>query len=71
MNGRELCPVIKLRLHILFELINVFVRLLYIYLLVMLGSQVIIFLKQVLFIMITLIFWFGLKTKGLYKLMRL
>ena len=43
--------MIKLRLEILFQLINLFVRLLVIYLLVMVGSKVVVVFKEVLFIM--------------------
>ena len=55
----------KLMLEILFKLINLFVRLLVVKILVMGGSQVIYVFKEVLFIMMLLIVWFGLKIKSL------
>ena len=48
-----------------FQLINLFVRLLVVYLLVMGGSEVIAIFKQVLFTMIPLLVCFGLKIKSL------
>ena len=44
---------------------NVFVRLLAVYLLVLGGNKVIVVFKEVLFIMMLLIDWFGLKIKSL------
>ena len=55
----------KLKLEILFQLINLFVRLQVVYLLVMGGSQVISVFKEVLFIMMLLLVCFGLKIKSL------
>ena len=57
--------MIKLRLDILFQQINLFVRILVVYLLVMVGSQVIVVFKEVIFIMIPILVWFGFKIKSL------
>ena len=56
--------MIKLRLNI-FQLIHFFVRLLVIYLMVMGGSQLVVVFKELLFIIMPLLFWFGLKVKSL------
>ena len=54
----------KLRLDIFFQLINLFVILLVVYLMVMVGSQVIVVFKEVIFIMMPLLVWFGFKIKS-------
>ena len=56
----------KIEAGVFFQLINVFVRLLVIYLLVMGGGvQVIAVFKEALSIMMSLLVWFGLKIKSL------
>ena len=57
--------MIKLRLETLFQLIKLFVRLLVLCLMVVGGSQVIVVFKEVLFIMMLLLVWFGLKIKSI------
>ena len=61
----------KLRLDIFFQLINLFVRLLIVFLLVMGGSQTIFISKEVPFITMMLLIWFGLKINSLLEVMRL
>ena len=57
--------MIKLRLDIFSQLIQLFVRLLVIYLLVIRQSEVVVVFKEVLFIMMPLLVWFELKIKSL------
>ena len=66
---RDICCVIKLRLDIFSQLIQLFVRLLVIYLLVIRRSEVVVVFKEVLFIMMPLLVWFELKIKSLQEVM--
>ena len=57
--------MIKLRLNILFQLINLIIKIMFVYLLFMIGGHVIIVIKEVIFIMMPPLFLFGLKIKSL------
>ena len=57
--------MIKLRLDIFSQLIQLFVRLLVIYLLVIRQSEVVVVFKEVLFIMMPLLVLFGLEINSL------
>ena len=56
--------MIKFRLNILFQIITLIVRLLFVYLLFMRGGHVIIVIKEVIFIMIPPLVLYGLKIKS-------
>ena len=61
--GALLCD--KIKVGDFFQLVNLFVRLLVVYLLVMVGSRVIVVFKEILFIFMPLLVWFGLKIKSI------